>query len=179
MMKNLTPKIILITFLLSTIITACTSLPEPLPTATVPSQDTLVPATPSPVIPTNEVPDKNDLKTPILPGGKAPIDMTPISPDEMPSSLQPVVQQAISELAESLSIDADQILVLSAKSVTWSDSSLGCPQPGMNYMQVLTEGYQVILVAKDAQYNYNANKNGYGTFCENPSPPYSDGTIDS
>lgn len=161
------------------LITACTSIPEPLPTATVPVLDTLVPGTPFPVMPSKEVPDKNIMKTPILPGAKAPIDMTPISPDEMPSSLQPIVQKAISELAESLSIDADQILILSAKSVTWSDSSLGCPQPGMNYMQVLTEGYQVILVAKDAQFNYHANKNGYGNFCENPSPPYSDEVMDS
>jgi hypothetical protein len=176
MKTKIIPKIVLITFLLSMLISACTSFQEVLPTPT--SQNTPMPATPTLVMPTREVPDKKELLTPFPPVDREPIEMTPISPADLPENLHAVVQQAISELATSLSIDTDQILLLSAQSVVWSDSSLGCPQPDMNYLQVLTDGYRVILAANDAQYDYHANKNGYGTFCENPSPPYSDGAVD-
>jgi hypothetical protein len=176
MKTKIIPKTVLITFLVSMFISACTSFKEPLPIPT--AQNTPVPATPTLEMPTKEVPDQNGLPTPFPPVDREPIDMTPISPADLPENLQPVVQQAISELAESLSINTDQILLLSAQSVVWSDSSLGCPQPGMNYLQVLTDGYRVILAANDAQYDYHANKRGYGIFCENPSPPYSDGAVD-
>ena len=33
--------------------------------------------------------------------------------------------------------------VLSAEAVTWSDGSLGCPEPGMMYTQALVPGYRV------------------------------------
>ncbi len=163
---------------MTTILSACAPYQEPLPAATIPAQDTPVPVTPTQQIPTREAPDKNELLTPIQPGGKAPINLTPISPADLPENLRDIVNQSISELAEALAIDADQIVLASAKSVVWSDSSLGCPQPDMNYLQVLTDGYLIVLSANDDLYYYHTNKKGYGTFCENPSPPYSDGAVD-
>ncbi len=178
MKTKITPKIVLITFLVSIIMTACTDYQEPLPEETAPAKNTPVPATATQQQPTTEMPDKNDQLTPIQPGGKAPMDLTPISPADLPANLRELVTKPIDELAESLNLGADQILLVSAKSVVWSDSSLGCPQPDMNYLQVLTDGYRIVLSANDDLYYYHANNNGYGTFCENPSPPYSDGAVD-
>ncbi|MDX9851161.1 MAG: hypothetical protein RBT01_11680 [Anaerolineaceae bacterium] len=178
MKTKITPKIVLITFLVSTIISACTVYQEPVPETTIPAQDTPVPVTPTQQVPTSEAPDKNEPLTPIQPGGKAPINLTPISPADLPANLRELVNQSTSELAEALDIDENQIVLASAKSVVWSDSSLGCPQPDMNYLQVLTDGYQIILSADDNLYYYHANKKGYGIFCENPSPPYSEGAVD-
>ena len=171
-------KRLLLTFLITTIMTACTTYQEPSPAATLPPEDTIVPVTPTRLIPTREVPEKFDPITPIVPGGKVPIDMTPISPSNLPANLQDVTNQAMTELAKELSIPSDQILLISVQSVVWSDSSLGCPQPDMNYLMVLTEGYRVVLAVDDEPYYYHANKKGYGIFCESPNPPYSEGAVD-
>lgn len=172
------PKIILLLSLVTIILTACATYQEPSPIATIPPQGTDVPATPTLEIPTRELPDKIDKLTPIAPIEKEPIDMTPISPADLPANLQEVVNQAISALAEKLSIDPEEIQVISAESVVWSDSSLGCPQPGMNYLMVLTDGYRVVLTVDEEPYYYHANQRGYGLFCDNPSPPYSEGAVD-
>ena len=42
-------------------------------------------------------------------------------------------------LLKNLEVDA-------AKAMQWPDSSLGCPQPGMMYAQIITPGYQVTLL---------------------------------
>jgi len=172
------PKIALLISLMFTIFAACTPFQEPSPAATLPPEDTIVSATPTRLIPTREVPDKFDKLTPIVLVEKEPIDMNPISPADLPANLQEVANQAISELAKELSIPSDQILLISAQSVVWSDSSLGCPQPDMFYAQVLTEGYRVVLAVNDEPYYYHANRKGYGIFCKNPNPPYSEGALD-
>jgi hypothetical protein len=48
----------------------------------------------------------------------------------------------------------------------------------MNYLMVLTDGYRVVLAVDDEPYYYHANQRGYGIFCENPNPPYSEGAVD-
>ncbi len=39
----------------------------------------------------------------------------------------------------------------SVTATEWSDSSLGCRKPGVSYMQVITSGYTVKFVGKDAR----------------------------
>ncbi len=59
---------------------------------------------------------------------------------DIDEGLRPFIDQATSDLATRLSIDPTAVTVLSAVLVTWPDSSLGCPQPGMQYAQVATDG---------------------------------------
>jgi hypothetical protein len=172
------PKIVLMFSLVSIVFAACTTYQDPAPAATIPPQDTVVPAVPSLEIPTRELPDKFDKLTPIAPIGKEPIDMTPISPADLPVNFQDVAEQAMIALTEILSIQKDQIALISVQSVVWSDSSLGCPQPDMNYLMVLTDGYRVVLAVDDQPYYYHANTRGYGVICESPNPPYSEGAVD-
>ncbi len=47
---------------------------------------------------------------------------------------------------------AQAIEVLSVQSHTWSDSSLGCPQPGRSYLHVLTPGHIVHVRADDREH---------------------------
>ena len=49
----------------------------------------------------------------------------------------------VAALAESLEIPEAQIPVLETEVAKWSDTSLGCPQPGMMYAQVITPGFRV------------------------------------
>ena len=48
-------------------------------------------------------------------------------------------------LASSLSVAVDQITIARVLPAEWRDSSLGCPEPGMMYTQVLTRGFDVKL----------------------------------
>jgi hypothetical protein len=99
------------------------------------------------------------------------IQMTPSLPTPADPAASQLVNQARNDLAHKLGISAEQITVSSAEAVTWSDSSLGCPQPGMAYTQVLTSGYLILLEAAGKTYEYHTNRDTYVIFCENPRPP--------
>ena len=90
-----------------------------------------------------------------------------------PSGLTNITKKAKDDLAHRLSISTEQINVLEARDVIWSDSSLGCPQAGMVYAQVLTPGYLIRLEYNDQQYEYHAGKSLEVIYCENPTPPFS------
>lgn len=106
---------------------------------------------------------------------------TPFQLEELPTSepaapatsqiepgFQALIDTAIADLAQRLSIDRKTIEVISAQSVVWPDRGLGCPQPGMGYVQVLSEGFRIELRAKNQLYAYHGG-GGRGPFlCENP-----------
>ncbi len=69
----------------------------------------------------------------------------------------PPVRAAIADLAQRLAVPADQIRLISTEAVTWPDSSLGNPEPGMVYLQVLTDGYRVILQHATTRYEYHTD----------------------
>jgi hypothetical protein len=82
--------------------------------------------------------------------------------------MESLIAAATADLMKRLSVTRDAIEVVSAKSVVWPDRSLGCPQPGMMYPQVLAEGYRIELRAKNQIYVYHGGE-GRGPFlCENP-----------
>jgi hypothetical protein len=83
--------------------------------------------------------------------------------------MQSLIDAATADLMKRLSVTRDTIEVISAQSVVWPDRSLGCPQPGMVYPQVLAEGYYIELRVKGQVYSYHGGE-GRGPFlCENPS----------
>jgi hypothetical protein len=67
----------------------------------------------------------------------------------------PVVVAAVEDLAGRLGIEPDAVTVIDASAVTWPDGSLGCPEPGMMYTQVLVDGMLVVLEADGRQYEYH------------------------
>ena len=89
----------------------------------------------------------------------------PPSGGEVPDGL---VQEMIADLASKTGADAGAVEVVRAEAVTWNDSSLGCAEPGHVYMQMLTEGYQVILRHGGKKYDYRAGGGGSFILCERP-----------
>jgi hypothetical protein len=87
------------------------------------------------------------------------------SPDVDPS-LQGLVDQAVADLATHLSVDASTISVISAKSVTWPDGSVGCPQPGMMYTQVTVDGALVQLGVAGTTYSYHSGGSRSQFLCQ-------------
>lgn len=49
------------------------------------------------------------------------------------------------DAASKLGVPASQLRVEQVEARSWSDSSLGCPQPGLLYAQVITPGYLVLV----------------------------------
>ena len=72
------------------------------------------------------------------------------------------------EVAGLAGVAIDGVTLVSAEAVTFPDGSLGCPEPGMAYSQVVTDGYKIVLTAGGKTYDYRGT--GPGTFrrCTNP-----------
>ena len=86
-----------------------------------------------------------------------PTSTRPIEPvgDEFPlDPSSPLVQATVADLATRLDVPPGEVTIVDARAVTWGDSSLGCPQPGMRYLQRVTDGSLVILEAGGVHYRY-------------------------
>jgi hypothetical protein len=82
---------------------------------------------------------------------------------------QPVVTLARQQLADTLSCDSQAIQVVDVEEMEWSDSSLGCPQPGMMYLQVITPGYRVTLEHNGRRYTFHTDRTRRAVRCDSPS----------
>jgi len=87
------------------------------------------------------------------------------------TTLQNLIDRAKDDLSTRLEIDVSAITLLSAEAVNWSDASLGCPQPGMVYAQVITSGYLIVLEAAGVNFEYHAGRSTEVVYCKNPKPP--------
>lgn len=86
--------------------------------------------------------------------------------DEYPTELNGIVGLAVSDLATRLEIAESAITVVLVEEVVWSDGSLGCPQPGMSYIQVLTDGLRTVLEANGRIYDYRSGGSSGPVLCE-------------
>ncbi len=107
--------------------------------------------------------------TPVLPtaapakaGYPAPATVAP------PAGAEAVVALAKKDLAQSLNVSADQINLIAATAKEWPDASLGCPQPGKVYSQVLTPGFQLTLDYAQKQYFYHTDMQQQAVQCATP-----------
>ncbi len=85
---------------------------------------------------------------------------------ELPVNAQGVFRLAQEDLAGRLSIEVDQVGLVEVKAIEWSDASLGCPQPGMMYAQVITPGYRIVLTAMGKSYEYHTDTRQKVVYCE-------------
>lgn len=58
-----------------------------------------------------------------------------------------------------------EVRLASVQPVTWPDASIGCPQPGMLYAQMLVPGWRVTLQAGERRYDYHAARSGRWLHC--------------
>jgi hypothetical protein len=66
-----------------------------------------------------------------------------------------LVELAMTDLAAALDLSVDQVTPLAAEAHTFPDASLGVPQKGMMYAQVLTDGYIITLEADGQTCTYH------------------------
>ena len=85
-------------------------------------------------------------------------------------------EAAIADLAQRQGADPADIEVVSVENVTWPDSSVGCPEEGMQYAQMLTDGVRIVLELDGQQYEYHASADLPVFYCPDPQPPVGDST---
>jgi hypothetical protein len=81
-----------------------------------------------------------------------------------------IMANLLADAAERTGVDVDDIEVVQAEAVTWSDGSLGCPEPGMVYTQALVDGYHVIVEAGGEELDFRVTANGGFVLCEQDRP---------
>ena len=76
-------------------------------------------------------------------GGESAPGVTAEAPDQQHDTLNELQSRAREVLAERLSAPAESLTLVKDEAVQWSDASLGCPQEGMMYAQVITPGHRM------------------------------------
>jgi hypothetical protein len=130
-----------------------TSAPAVKPTLAVTAQKTLTAQPINPAVPGNivqETPVMNDVPVP------TPFD----------AQMQALANQAKADLAQKLSIQPDQVELVGISFVSWPDSSLGCPKPGMAYAQVMVDGLRIRLKAGGKSYEYHSGGSRAPFLCQ-------------
>ena len=85
---------------------------------------------------------------------------SPVLPsEEISGEVQPLVAMAKTDLAKRLDVSPTEIEVDMVKLVEFSDTSLGIPEPGTMYAQVIIPGYIIRLTVDGTQYEYHAGNN--------------------
>lgn len=118
-----------------------------------------VPATPSPAA----SPAAPAASTPAAakPAQKAPAAVN------VPAEAEAAVQAARQQAASRLNVDAGRLTLMRVESRQWRDSSLGCPQPGQMYAQVITPGYLVVIAGPNQQQlAFHTDTRGRAVLCE-------------
>jgi hypothetical protein len=84
----------------------------------------------------------------------------------MPDEACRAVELARDDLARRLALALDVIQLVSVEAVDWSDTTMGCPQPGMMYAQVITPGFLIVLEAAGQSYDYHTNEDSSVVLCQ-------------
>jgi hypothetical protein len=140
------------------------SVPPPDTIATSTTAESAIPATsttdkPDPVetIPTTTTSGNVSDTTTSTPEPATSTTSEPSGIVQVPESL---LAGVIEDAASKQNVGVVAVTVLSGQAVDWADGSLGCPEPGMSYVQVLTPGYLVLVDAGGVTLEYHLNQQG-------------------
>lgn len=119
-----------------------------------------------------------------VPSSETAAESSPLSPPPTPPSNQPeqeespvttpseetaqVVAVAKERLARELDTSTEVVEILAVEPTEWSDASLGCPEPGKMYAQVVTPGYRVLLEVEGEQFEVHTDREGQNTVICDP-----------
>lgn len=112
------------------------------------------------------------------PGGQGSATPSSGQPSQAPGPSEPgasgtislaatITDPIIAEIAGLAGVPIDGVTLVSAEAVTFPDGSLGCPEPGMAYTQVVTDGYKVVATASGKTYDYRGTVAGTFRRCMN------------
>lgn len=85
------------------------------------------------------------------------VESDKISNDSAIPEYPQVVELAKKDLAQRLNISIEEVRLVKQEKVDWHDTSLGFPEEGKMYAQVITPGFRIILKANDKLYEYHSD----------------------
>ena len=105
-----------------------------------------------------------------------PVVVTPPQPAVAPlvspvpgSNLSPEEQQAVAaalqDAATQLGVAASELSLQQIEAREWGDSSLGCPQPGNLYSQIVTPGFLIVINSRGKQLEYHSDTRARVVLC--------------
>lgn len=86
--------------------------------------------------------------------------------EEALATLDAAVTRAKASLSQVVGAPADKIKTVSADSLVWRDTSMGCGSPTESHAQIDVEGFQVVLEFAGKRYDYRARKGGEIMLCQ-------------
>ena len=75
-------------------------------------------------------------------------------------------QLALELTSQHLSTDPGELEIVDIEAVRWPDSSIGCPEPGFEYLQVVTPGHLARVRDSGGVVHHVHMSNGRGLVCE-------------
>jgi hypothetical protein len=118
------------------------------------------PPTPRQIAPPTRIPDIETL-TP-LPAGE------PVSTAQIPRTVRRAV---VADAAKRFNVAESAVVLARAEQVTWSDGSLGCPEPGRMYTQMLVAGFRVVATTGAGSLTYHTDSRGSAVSCSARARP--------
>jgi hypothetical protein len=76
-----------------------------------------------------------------------------------------VLRPILDEAAKLANVPPQQLVIVRADAVVWTDGSLGCPEPEMQYTQALVNGYWVLVSAAEQTYDFRVRLDGTFRLC--------------
>ena len=101
---------------------------------------------------------RQDLGSP--PGRPLPMPLDP--------AVATMVEQAKADLARRNAVTSGEIALVDVRSVMWPDAGLGCPRPGVGYLQVPQHGFLIRLTYGGRILHYHQGRRRPPFLCEAP-----------
>jgi hypothetical protein len=76
-----------------------------------------------------------------------------------------IIVRAKKDLARRRGMCSEKIVLKQIETVAWPDTSLGYPQAGRVYAQVVTPGYRLVLSDEIADFEYHADSHQKIVYC--------------
>ena len=91
---------------------------------------------------------------------EAAVYVVDLTPEDTESARRALIaaREALAELLLLPAAEPPQLVELAA--VEWGDASLGCPEPGMMYVQVITPGFSFRFNHDERVYEYHTSQDG-------------------
>jgi hypothetical protein len=93
------------------------------------------------------------------------------TPEDAPADLDEFTDLAVQDAAAEFGVTEEEIEVVRAEEVEWSDGARGCPEEGEMYTQAIVPGYLVILEIDGEEHHYHGGEGERPFRCEDPQDP--------
>jgi len=106
------------------------------------------------IAPPTRIPNPED--TTMLPEGRA------VSTTAIPREVRRAV---VADAAKRFKVAESAVVLTRAEQLDWPDGSLGCPEPGKVYTQMLVPGFRVVARTSEGEMLYHTDTHGTARNC--------------